>query len=125
MIEFIFIILIIAIISSIAISKITKSTISTDIISCKNDFHIINLAIKNKLQNNIFKNNNNSFYLENTTILFSNILENFDSSSWNKLSSNTYKYILDNQEYIIFTYNQKSHIFICNKNEDLCKKVLN
>lgn len=125
LIEFIFIILIIAIISSIAISKISKSDIKTSLQSCKNDFNIINLAIKNKLQNNNFKNINNDFYLEDNNILFSNILNNFNSSSWIKKSTDTYNCILNNQQYIEFTYNHDTNIFICNKTEDLCKEVLN
>ena len=125
LIEFIFIILIIAVISSIAISKISISTTPTNIISCKNDFHIISLAIKNKLQNNIFNNTSNDFYLEDNNILFSNILNSFNSSTWIKKSDNIYNCILNKQQYIQFTYNHNTNIFICDKTQKLCKEVLN
>ena len=125
LIEFIFIILIIAVISSIAISKILMSNTSTNIISCKNDFHIINLAIKNKLQNNILKNTKLDFNLEDNNILFSNIINNFDSSSWEKISNDKYNYIINTKKTINFTYNHTTNIFICDKTKDLCKKVLN
>ena len=125
LIEFIFVVLIIAIISSISISKISSSHTLTDIVSCKNDFNIINLSIKNKIKHNTLENIKSDFYLEDNNILFSNIINNFDSSSWKKISSDTYNYILNTNDNINFTYNNKTNIFTCNKTEYLCKKVLN
>lgn len=125
LIEFIFIVLVIAIISSVAINKLSNSNLTSAFILCKTDFHNINLAIKNKTQENNLKNINNNFNLENNDILFSNIIKSFDSRSWTKVSNSSYKYNLDDKNSIIFQYNSINKTFICNKSKDLCKKVLN
>ena len=125
LIEFIFIVLVIAIISSVAINKLSNSNLTSAFIFCKTDFHNINLAIKNKTQENNLKNINNNFNLENNDILFSNIIKSFDSRSWTKVSNSSYKYNLDDKNSIIFQYNSINKTFICNKSKDLCKKVLN
>ena len=126
LIEFIFIILIIAVLSSIAISKISNTNISSSIITCKNDLNIINYAIKDKVQENIFKNNKTKLLtLQNDNILFSNILNNFNSQAWIKTNVNQYKYKVDNSNFLIFTFDSISNKFTCDKNKELCKKVLN
>jgi len=125
-IEFIFVILIIAIISSFLIPNISSSSSNANLISLKNDFLLINKAIKEKTKENIFKNNTNTLlYLEDDNILFSNILNNFNSSNWEKISVNSYKYILNKNDSIIFTFNSDTQIFSCNKELELCQKVLN
>ena len=125
-IEFIFVILIIAIISSFLIPNISSSSSNANLISLKNDFLLINKAIKEKTKENIFKNNTNTLlYLEDDNILFSNILNNFNSNNWEKISVNNYKYILNKNDSIIFTFNSDTQIFSCNKELELCQKVLN
>jgi len=122
LIELIFVVLIIFIISTIAFLKITSS--NQNIISCKNDYYLINKAIKEKLQENTFKNINLKIeQLEDTDILFSNILNNFNSSSWKKISSNKYIYKLSKDKSVEFVY--LNNVFTCDKSNELCKKVLN
>ncbi len=125
-IEFIFVILIIAIISSFLIPNISSSSSNANLISLKNDFLLINKAIKEKTKENVFKNNTNTLlYLEDDNILFSNILNNFNSNNWEKISVNSYRYILNKNDSIIFTFNSDTQIFSCNKELELCQKVLN
>jgi len=122
LLELIFVILVIFIISTIAFIKTTSS--NQNIISCKNDYYLINKAIKEKLHENTFKNTNLKIkQLEDTDILFSNILNNFNSSSWKKISSNKYIYKLSEDKSLEFIYS--NNIFTCNKSNELCKKVLN
>ena len=125
LIEFIFIILIIAILSSLVINKLFITNQKYLIISCKNDFNIINLAIKRVLQKDILLNNTNTLLsLEDNNILFSNILDNFDSSSWTKISSYEYVYNF-NKKNLVFTYNNQNNNFTCEKTISLCQEVLN
>ena len=122
LLELIFVILIIFIISSIAFIKTTSS--NQNIISCKNDYYLINKAIKEKLQENTFKNINLSIeQLEENDILFSNILNNFNSSSWKKTPSNKYIFSFSKDTSLEFVYS--NNIFTCDKSKELCKKVLN
>jgi hypothetical protein len=124
-IEFIFVVLIIAVLSSFTFMKINSSN-NADFILCKNDYYLINKAINQKLQNNLFTNQNQELeVLQYDNKLFSNILDNFYSNNWKLISLNKYTYKINNNQEILFTYDNTSHKFSCDTNNELCKKVLN
>jgi len=114
LIELIFIILIIAIIFSIFIPKIININQNNKLLKCKNDLNIIN---KNIL---IYKNN---LLMKKENINFDISL--YIDNSWEKISNTKFNFIFDDKNKISFLYNKNNFTFTCNKNKNLCKKVLN
>jgi len=114
LIELIFIILIIAIIFSIFIPKIININQNNKLLKCKNDLNIIN---KNIL---IYKNN---LLMKKENINFDISL--YMDNSWEKISNTKFDFIFDDKNKISFLYNKNNFTFTCNKNKNLCKKVLN
>ncbi|MCK5293186.1 MAG: prepilin-type N-terminal cleavage/methylation domain-containing protein [Arcobacteraceae bacterium] len=132
LIELIFAIIIIGIISTIAIPKLLNTTQKTTILKAKNDLNIILNGLKNYKNNLILQNSTLDLdnLEEDEIYLFSKIIKKpfisnpNKTASWSKVSNKQYKYWIDNSIFILFNYDKTTFSFICDKSEDLCKKVL-
>jgi len=113
-IELIFVLLIIAILASYFIPKLSNITNSNKITQCKSDLNIIKYQLNNLKNKTILKQENINFDISN-----------YLNNNWKKISNNKYYFIIDKNTTIEFILDLNKYEFSCNKNNTLCKKVLN
>ena len=113
-IELIFVLVIMAILASYFIPKLNQITNNNKITQCKNDLTIIKYQLNNLKNKRILKQENINFDI--------NIYLN---SNWEKISNNKYSFIIEQNTSIDFILDLNTYEFNCNKDNTLCKKVIN
>ena len=114
LIELIFVLLIIALLATYFIPKLNNITNSNKITQCKNDLNIIKYQLNNLKNKTILKQENINFDISN-----------YLNNNWKKISNNKYYFIIDKNTFIEFILDLNTYEFNCNKDNTLCKKVIN
>ena len=132
LIEIIFTIAIISIILVVAIPKLNNSLQSANITKIKSDILLIREAINNYKNKMILQGQTNCLVTldDNDEYLFCTILQNPIKASsepkigaWSKVSFDTYKVYLDNQNSVEFIYDNDDYSFECDSDNLLCQEL--
>ena len=132
LIEIVFTIAIISIILVIAVPKMNDTLQSANITKIKSDVLLIREAINNYKNKMILQGQTHCLPTldDNNEYLFCTILENPIKASneqkigaWSKLSFDTYKVYLDNQNSVEFVYDNDDYSFECDSDNLLCQEL--
>ncbi len=134
LIEIIFAIAIMTVITVVALPKFGDSIDKANIIKIKTDIMLIRNGLVEYKDKMILSNTNTSLIsLESETssdLLFDIVLkypiissEIDKSTSWSKLSDNSYKVWINSTEYLIFNYDNTKLTFDCNLNDAYCEEL--
>ena len=132
LLEILFVIALIGILLVVAIPKMETLFTNTTLNKIKNEILLIREGITLKKNQLILAKSTQKLHTleENEIELFYKILQNpiiaseeKKIGSWSKLSSDTYRVYLSNQNSVDFIYDNDDYSFECDFNNQLCKEL--
>jgi len=130
LLELIFAIVIIAIIASVAIPKLTNNLSKANIVKLKSDINAIRSGLNEYKNDLILQGEDDTLdTLDDGELLFKNVI-NYELISqkkpgfWEKIDQTTYKAWIDDDNFVLFSYNKTNSTFDCDiKQNEYCKEL--
>lgn len=145
LLELIFVLVIVSILSYFVVSNSFTGIQKANITQIKSEIALVRMAINKNFTDSVMLNNLARYisYLDDAPIeeknktlfgginddilldpiIFSTSTSNKKIGAWIKTNQREYKIYLNNQNYVLFTYDNEKGLFDCDNKDDLCKEL--